>query len=74
MDRRPGCLSGLMQLVMLKWLFDWLQQQFGFGRKQSCFGVGCGMILFVIFVVAACSILTGTNWTDIGFNLSGIFR
>jgi hypothetical protein len=56
-----------MRLFMLRWLFDWLQQQFGFGRKQSCFGVGCGMILLLIFLVLACSTLTGTDWTRIGF-------
>ncbi|MFH2102909.1 MAG: hypothetical protein ABIJ39_06085 [Chloroflexota bacterium] len=61
-DRRPGCLSGLLKLFLLDRLFDWLQQRFGFGRGCSCSGIGCGLILTVVFIVMACSILSGTDW------------
>ncbi len=67
MNDRPGCLSGLLKLVMLNWLFDFLQERFGFGRGCSCSGVGCGVILLALFILFSCSILTGTNWFDFGF-------
>ncbi len=62
MNDRPGCLSGLLKLVLLGWLFDWLQDTFGFGRGPSCFGCGCGFILLIIFIGLACSIVGSTNW------------
>jgi uncharacterized membrane protein YtjA (UPF0391 family) len=62
MDRRPGCLGGLLRLAILNVVFDWLQENFGFGRGCSCTGIGCGTILFIIFVLMACSIMTGTDW------------
>jgi len=67
MQNRPGCLSGVLKLVMLGWLFDWLQDRFGFGKGCSCTGIGCGIILFVIFIAVACSVVTGTNWLQIRF-------
>jgi hypothetical protein len=72
MRDRPGCLSGLLELFLLDKLFDWLQDSFGFGRGGCC-GCGCGMILLVIFLMIACSILTGTDWTRIGFALQNLF-
>lgn len=65
MNDRPGCLSGILKLLLLNWVFDWLQENFGFGR--GCSGVGCGLIFLILFAVFACSILTGTNWFDFGF-------
>ncbi len=62
--REPGCLGGMLQLVLLSALFDWLESRFGFGKGCSCSGCGCGLILLVLFVLFACSILTGTNWTS----------
>ena len=67
MESRPGCLSGLLKLFMLKWLFDWLQDKFGFGKGCSCSGLGCGVILLVIFIGVACSIIFGTNWPQLNF-------
>jgi hypothetical protein len=65
MKDRPGCLVGLLQFLMLGWLFDWLQDRFGFGR--GCSGCGCGVILLIIFLVMACSILAGTSWSRLVF-------
>ncbi len=65
MDRRRGCLAGLLELFLLDRLFDWLQNRFGFGR--GCSGVGCGIILLIIFLFLACSVLTQTNWLHISF-------
>lgn len=65
MEERPGCLSGILKLVLLGWLFDWLQDNFGFGR--GCLGSGCGVILFFLFIIFACSIVFGTNWFDFSF-------
>jgi hypothetical protein len=67
MDDRPGCLSGLLKLFLLDRLFDWLQERFGFGRGASCTGCGCGVILLIIFLILACSVVTGTNWLELGF-------
>ena len=65
MNDRPGCLSGILKLILLGWLFDWLQDNFGFGK--GCSGCGCGVILLIIFALAACSIFGGTNWFQLGF-------
>ncbi len=65
MNDRPGCLSGLLKLLVLNWLFDWLQDNFGFGR--GCSGCGCGVILLILFVLFSCSIITGTDWLQLGF-------
>jgi hypothetical protein len=62
MNNRPGCLSGLLKLTVLNFVFDWLQERFGFGRGCSCTGIGCGVILLILFVMFACSIVTGTDW------------
>jgi uncharacterized membrane protein YtjA (UPF0391 family) len=67
MNERPGCLSGLLKLAFLNVVFDWLQEKFGFGRGVSCTGCGCGVILLVIFLILACSVVTGTDWTQFGF-------
>ncbi len=65
--RKQGCLSGLLKLFLLDALFDWLQNRFGFGRGVSCTGCGCGVILLIIFLMLACSILSGTDWFHLGF-------
>ncbi len=62
MRDRPGCISGLFQLIMLDWVFDWLQDRFGFGRGCSCSGCGCGVILLILFIIMSCSVITGTDW------------
>jgi hypothetical protein len=67
MDRRQGCFSGLLKLAFLNWIFDWLQERFGFGRGASCTGCGCGFILLILFLILAFSVLTETNWLEIGF-------
>ncbi len=67
MDRRPGCLQGLLELFLLDALFDFLQSRFGFGRGCSCSGCGCGIILLILFIFIACNIVFGTNW----FSLTG---
>ena len=64
MDDRPGCISGIIKLVLLGWLFDWLQDNFGMGRGLSCTGCGCGLILMIIFLVIACNIILSTNWSQ----------
>jgi len=61
--REQGCLEGLLELFLLTAAFDWLEKRFGFGRGCSCTGCGCGVILLILFVLLACGILTGTDWT-----------
>ena len=65
MNERPGCLQGLLKLAFLSWLFDWLQKQFGFGRRRSCTGLGCGMILLILFLLLACNVMCGTDWLSL---------
>lgn len=62
MNDRPGCLVGLLKLAFLNAIFDWLQDRFGFGRGASCSGIGCGVILLILFLIFACSIVSGTDW------------
>jgi hypothetical protein len=62
-DDRPGCLGGLLRLLVLTWIFDWLQDNIGFGR--GCSGFGCGMVLMVLFFIMACGIICGTNWLNL---------
>lgn len=66
-DNRRGCLGGLLQLFFLNVIMDWLQRRFGFGRGCSCTGMGCGVILLVVFIILACNIIAGTNWLRFGF-------
>ena len=63
MDRneRSGCLMGLLELFLLDKLFDWLQHNFGFGRR-GLIGCGCGPVLLVIFLCIALMIICNTNW------------
>jgi hypothetical protein len=62
MERRQGCLVGLLKLAFLNTIFDWLQDRFGFGRGASCSGIGCGTILLIIFILLACSTCANTDW------------
>jgi hypothetical protein len=68
MDRRQGCLAGLLELLALDWLFRGAERRFGFGRRHSCTGCGCGVILLLIFAALACSVLTSTNWGHLTLN------
>ncbi len=61
MDRRPGCLTGLLELFFLRSGYDWAQRNIGFGRG-GCGGCGCGFILLIIFIFLLFSILFGTDW------------
>lgn len=63
MNERPGCLGGVLRLALLTWLFDFLEDRFGFGRGCSCTGIGCGCILLILFLIFACQILFQTDWT-----------
>ncbi len=62
MERRQGCLTGLLELFLLNKLFDWWQRRFGFGRGLSCTGCGCGLILVFIFIALFLSTCLGTDW------------
>lgn len=73
MRQRQGCLSGLLELALLNWVFDSLQDRFGFGRGCSCTGCGCGVILLLIFLLFACGIIGNTDFTRIGLVLGGLF-
>ena len=67
MQERPGCLSGLFKLAFINWIFDFMQERFGFGKGLSCSGCGCGMILLILFLYFTCNTLFGTDWFRLGF-------
>lgn len=68
MDRRDqGCLAGLLEIIALAWLFDWLQDNFGFGRGCSISGCGCGFLLLCVFLTLLCGIVFNTDWFRFGF-------
>ncbi len=67
MNDRRGCLGGLLELFLLTSLFNWLEERFGFGRGCSCTGVGCGLIILLIFVCALCSLMFNVDWTSFRF-------
>ncbi|MGQ9554068.1 MAG: hypothetical protein ACUVWR_08150 [Anaerolineae bacterium] len=71
-NNRRGCLEGFFELLLLNWLFDWLQRSFGFGRGCSCTGIGCGLVLLIIFLLLSCSIISGTDWSHLTRSLSGL--
>ena len=62
MSERPGCLGGLLRLAFLAAVFNWLQDRFGFGKGASCGGIGCGLILLIVFVLLVCGTCLGTDW------------
>jgi hypothetical protein len=74
MQRRQGCLEGLLELTMLNVVFDWLEKRFGFGRGASCGGCGCGFLLLIIFLLVACSIIFGTDWFHLTTPTSFLLR
>ncbi len=57
--RTSGCLGGLLQLLLLGWLFDALERRFGWGRGASCTGCGCGLLIFIIFLILFLATLLG---------------
>ena len=65
-DDRSGCLGGLLQLFLLKQLFDWLQKTFGY-QRGGVIGCGCGTILLILFIMIACSTFFGTDWFRLSF-------
>jgi len=65
-ENRPGCLTGILKIFLIEKIYTWLQAKFGFG-KGGCCGCGCGVLLLVIMIGFVCSVLTGTDWTRIGF-------
>ncbi len=66
MDKRPGCLSGLLKLLFIDAIFDFFQDKFGFGRG-GCYGYGCGVILLILSCLLTFGILFGTDWFKLGF-------
>jgi hypothetical protein len=68
MDNRPGCLSGLLKLFLLKLGFGWAQRNVGYGRG-GCMGCGCGTILLIIFIILFFQVIFGTNWFDLVYSL-----
>jgi hypothetical protein len=49
-------------LAILTAVFDWLQDRFGFGRGASCGGIGCGVILALLFILLFCGTCANVDW------------
>ena len=64
-DDRRGCLAGLLEMFMLKSVYDWLQRNFGFGK--GCMGFGCGIIFLCLFLFFFCQIVFGIDWFRLSF-------
>jgi hypothetical protein len=60
-------LGGLLRQGSSPPYFEWLQDRFGFGRGLSCRGIGCGLILLVVFVVLVCGTCAYTDWLRLSF-------
>ena len=63
LEALSGFIGGLITLLALDWLFDWLQERFGFGRRRSCAGCLVGLVLLLVFAALACAVITYTDWT-----------
>ena len=64
-----GFIGGLLTLLALDWVFDWLQERYGFGRGRTCAGCLVGVVLLLIFAALACAIITRTDWTRLAMTL-----
>ena len=65
-NNNPGCLSGLLQLFLLRKVYDWGQEKFG-AKRGGCCGCLIGVVLFVIFVMLVLRIVFNVDWTSIRF-------
>ena len=61
-----GCLSGLLQLFLLKKIYDWGQDHFG-AKRGGCCGCLFGAVLFIVFISLVISIIFGTDWLQLSF-------
>jgi predicted PurR-regulated permease PerM len=73
LEAASGFIGGLIKLLLLDWVFDWLQERFGFGRARSCIGCLLGVILLLVFAALACAIVTNTDWTRLATHTSNWF-
>ena len=65
-NNNQGCLAGLLQLFLVKKVYDWGQERFG-AKRGGCCGCLFGAVLFVIFICVVISIIFGTDWLRISF-------
>lgn len=57
-----GFIGGLITLLALDWVFDWLQERFGFGRSRTCAGCVVGVVLLLVFAALACAVVQWVDW------------
>jgi hypothetical protein len=65
-NRRPGCLSGFLQLFLLDKVYNWMQEKFGY-KRGGCMGCGCGFIMMVVFIMLVFSIIFKIDWFRLSF-------
>lgn len=62
----PGCLSGILQLFLLSKIYNWGQETFG-AKRGGCCGCAIGLVLFIIFIIAALKIIFNVDWLNFSF-------
>ena len=65
-NNNPGCLTGLLQLFLLKTIYDWGQSNFG-AKHGGCCGCIFGLVLFMIAAAFFMQIVFHTDWFRFGF-------
>jgi hypothetical protein len=65
MSRQRGAGEGLLDILFVTAIFNWMEKQFGFGRGCSCSGCGCGCLMLIIFIWIMFGLITGTSWTSL---------
>ena len=63
-NENPGCLTGLLQLFLLKNVYNWAQDHFG-AKRGGCCGCVMGVIFFLIFAALVLKIVFNVDWTSI---------
>jgi len=65
-NQNPGCLTGLMQLFLLRTVYNWGQEHFG-SKRGGCCGCVVGLVFFVIFVLLVLRIVFNVDWLSLRF-------
>jgi hypothetical protein len=65
-NENPGCLTGLLELFLLKNVYNWGQEHLG-AKRGGCCGCFMGIIFFIIFIALALKIVFNVDWTSISF-------
>lgn len=65
-NNNPGCLSGILQLILAGKIYGWGQEHFG-AKRGGCCGCVLGFVFFIIFVMVVLKIVFNVDWTSVSF-------